>query len=295
MVEALSIGPLALRILSAPGCARIIARFTRSLHMEADGVVLCCVAPDLGNGPLNFVLQQPVLQHLRALPDSAVLERRAAALHCNGRAMISWSDAERWQPPLRLKNSSSLHHAQALLQSALQIISPPARSFFMTGGDGDDFLMNGARKRIAALARWLATGQGLAPIAPLIGLGRGLTPSGDDLLGGALMALQHWGIADRAAALRHAIGTISDGATTPVSVSLLRAACEGFAHEYIHALFAAMDQADEAAIGLALEKVTSIGHLSGWDTLAGIALVLDTLAMQSGSLGHNNARPDQAA
>src|SRR5690606_7063751 len=60
-------------------------------------------------------------------------------------------------------------------------------------------LLRRAASGIAALAEWLAWGAGPAPpsaVCELIGLGPGLTPSGDDLLGGVLIALHALGRPD---------------------------------------------------------------------------------------------------
>lgn len=296
MAEALSIGPVAWRILAAPGPARIVAHFARSLHMEADGVILCCVTPDLGKGPLNITVPIEILEGMRALPHTARFERRAGAAYSGDVPVLRWKTAARWQPPPRKPFVFPTSEARWHFASALRKMALPAGSFlFADRNINTDFFLKAASQRMAAFGRWLAKAEGPVPAAPLVGLGQGLTPSGDDFIGGAMMALSHWGPAAMAAALREAIGNIPDGATTPVSASLLRAAAEGFAHEYIHAMLDAIDAGSEREIQQAIVRAATIGHLSGWDTLAGIAIALDALSIHCNNMSVSHPGTEQAA
>ncbi len=119
-----------------------------------------------------------------------------------------------------------------------------------------------------------AMDDGLSDILPLLGLGPGLTPSGDDLLGGAMIALgalgHHWA-RDRMARV---VGRHARHMTTPISVAHLAAAAEGAGGASIHALLNAALCGDDLAILPAVNRVAMVGHSSGWDTLAGVITVL---------------------
>jgi|GEM_PF-3159614 len=99
----------------------------------------------------------------------------------------------------------------------------------------------------------------------LIGLGPGLTPSGDDFLMGALAALDGLGQTNMHAALGAAV-VAAAGGTSPLSASLLRAAAAGHVGEKLHVMVAALLAGDTDA---AIAAAARIGHTSGWDALAG--------------------------
>jgi Protein of unknown function (DUF2877) len=104
----------------------------------------------------------------------------------------------------------------------------------------------------------------------LVGLGPGLTPSGDDFLMGALAVLDALGQTNIHTALAQAI-VAAAGRTSPVSASLLRAAAAGHGGENLHTMVAALVTGDaDGAIAVAAR----IGHTSGFDALAGAAVLL---------------------
>jgi hypothetical protein len=110
---------------------------------------------------------------------------------------------------------------------------------------------------------------------PLIGLGTGLTPSGDDYVGGAFFARALLG----AAASRNAAGWIAAAArvrtlaaerTHPISAALLSDLLAGEGHGPLHDLAVALiDDAQPAVARAAAQRLTALGHSSGWDMLAG--------------------------
>ena len=99
----------------------------------------------------------------------------------------------------------------------------------------------------------------------LIGLGYGLTPSGDDFLVGALAMLDALEQTNMRAALGRAV-IAAAARTSPLSASFLRAAAAGHVGENLHRMIAAIMTGEADA---AVAAATRIGHTSGWDTLAG--------------------------
>jgi hypothetical protein len=135
-----------------------------------------------------------------------------------------------------------------------------------------------ARTRIAIFESWLSgvldAGHATAvasPIRGLIGLGPGLTPSGDDFLTGALALLDAIGEGDAHVALARAIVDALPGSTAPLSACFLRAAAAGHVGENLHRAVASIITGD---IDAAVKAVANIGHSSGWDMLAGIVTTL---------------------
>lgn len=120
--------------------------------------------------------------------------------------------------------------------------------------------------------------QDLPPsIQPFIGRGRGLTPSGDDLILGLLLAFSRWG--DRLypglalADLNQAILEHMTGAAGALSLSLARCAGRGQAEER---LVEAVDGIAGGGTGAAalVDALGGWGSSSGFDAMVGMALVL---------------------
>jgi hypothetical protein len=141
-----------------------------------------------------------------------------------------------------------------------------------------------ARPRLMRFESWLrdtletdrvASPASSEAIAGLIGLGPGLTPSGDDFLVGALALLDALAERKAHAALARAIADTPRGLTSPLSDCFLRAAAAGHLGEHLHcAVSAVMSGAPSAA----LAAIRKIGHSSGWDMLAGVASTLQVVA-----------------
>lgn len=138
-----------------------------------------------------------------------------------------------------------------------------------------------------AMADWLAAGWGgprppsEAPpreAAALIGLGPGLTPAGDDFIGGALLALHALGRTRLAERLGSWVLAESPGRTGVVSHAHLRAAARGMGAEPIHRALHSLLTPSAPGLDPALDDAAAIGHGSGLDTLAGVAAVLDLAA-----------------
>lgn len=123
----------------------------------------------------------------------------------------------------------------------------------------------------------------------LLGAGSGLTPSGDDFVGGALFARRGTG-AD--AAWRQAAQDIVARAqqrTHVISAALLADLAAGHSYAALHSLAAAVADADETAATRHASALVRIGASSGWDMLAGfIAGLCGTLNL------HTAASPARA-
>jgi hypothetical protein len=104
----------------------------------------------------------------------------------------------------------------------------------------------------------------------LVGLGPGLTPSGDDFLTGALAALDALGQTNMHVALGRAVVAAADR-TSPLSASFLRAAAAGHVGENLHTMIAAIITGE---VDDALAAAARIVHTSGWDALAGAVVTL---------------------
>ena len=110
------------------------------------------------------------------------------------------------------------------------------------------------------------------------GRGKGLTPSGDDILIGFTISLMMFDKFDNWIKVVELETTRKT--TTMISVVYIRALAEGYASEYFIQLVKAIDDEDIAVIEETIKKVQSFGHTSGNDTLFGFFLGLKFLINQ---------------
>ncbi len=131
---------------------------------------------------------------------------------------------------------------------------------------------DGSRWLLAPVGDAVAADDPAPAVAALVGRGRGLTPSGDDALAGALLvqhALRARGGTALARAVRQRLA-----ATTAVSAALLGAAADGWASPEVVALVDAATAGRARAVAGHLPAVLALGHDSGRDLVAGVAAAL---------------------
>jgi hypothetical protein len=108
----------------------------------------------------------------------------------------------------------------------------------------------------------------------LVGLGRGLTPSGDDFIGGLLFVLRRVrGIcpASFGEGLCTTGGSWADR-TNVISFAILGDHAAGHGNSFELEIVSVLCEAfPETGLRLAVEGLAGIGHSSGWDSLAGMA------------------------
>lgn len=141
----------------------------------------------------------------------------------------------------------------------------------------------------AALERF-RTGGAVRGLAALVGLGEGLTPSGDDVLVGVLAGLDAAREASGgAAALRERLrAELEQGTsrTTRLAAQMLDAAAAGFYAEPVLGVLEtlASPRPGAGALGRAVAALLAVGQRSGADTLRGIVAALGRLAPPQGAM-----------
>ena len=271
-----TVGPAAARALSA-GPVTPFAAFERSLYVESrDRRIACIGDAAIGAGPLNALLA----------PDCRASE--AIARLARGPFEVDLDGARRWEPASAAApapRAGATRRGLAALRPALEARRPaeglaPLLPSLLDGGAPAPAspLLRAAAPGIAALDGWLR-GRAGAPVpgavGSLIGLGPGLTPSGDDLLGGCLIALRRTGRRRQAEALGDAVLAPAQAATGRISRAHLACAVQGLGAAALHDTLEAVVAGGDA--GAALVALDGVGHCSGWDALVGAVLALRTL------------------
>jgi len=239
------------REAAARGEGEVRAVFRRSFYVRFPDERYACIGErTLGRGPLN------------ALVDDA----RLPAI--GERVALSTDGADLWTPtPLAPSCAPDVRALQDAARSRA-----PREGLGCLVIDAHNSLSGHAQPALEAIERWLV-GNALDDDAELlIGLGPGLTPSGDDYLGGVLIALHQLGRETQARGLwRWLEPRLSR--TSAISAAHLGAAAAGEGHEALHASLAALC-APGANWAQALDALDNVGHCSGWDSLAGVVAVV---------------------
>ena len=113
-------------------------------------------------------------------------------------------------------------------------------------------------------------------VSGLVGLGPGLTPSGDDLLAGmlvALMAMPYTASQPSVDLLARCVTRHAAEKTNRISSAMLEQSAKGNGSAAQHRLLRCLLGVDtQPDISRATLELIQVGHTSGWDTLAGILL-----------------------
>ncbi len=230
----------------APGRrGKVIARFERSFYVATGGGLACIGGTGLGRGPLNVLI--PGISELPKLDENLLCGR--GSIRFSSGLTFPIPGAVLWRPV----------PAPAFRRGAF----PRIKRIFP--------------RQSAALGTWIAQGaKGSAPeeAATLVGMGNGLTPAGDDLIGGALIALH--AVGDRATAGR--LGgwalRLARTRTNRISRAHLACAASGQGHEALHLALKAI-LSGRRDLRRELQALKRIGHTSGMDALSGALLALD--------------------
>ncbi len=272
-VKVRSAGRHALAARRGRAPARVLAAFERSLYFETEAGLACLGTAALGNGPLNALCD--------TLPRSAPGDL----------LLVDLADAVLWKPAaLPAWRPATMRDALARLRLAAARGAPrEGYAFLLAPLALRDAPLAGSQASADALADWITTAERAEhplqagstlpvpqAVAALIGLGPGLTPAGDDLLGGALAALRAAGRNRSAEALAAYVLPRAATGTSRISRAHLACAAQGECGEAVHDMLAAL-LSGAADLEVPLARVAAVGHTSGWDALSGAALAFAAL------------------
>lgn len=233
------------------GEGEVCAVFRRSFYLRFGRKYACVGDASLGRGPLNALVtafKEP------AIGDTAV---------------VAVANAVLWEPPpFRGEAHPHLDALRACLDGHV-----PDEGLGCTILGVHNALSVHAQPALEAIDRWLA-GHALGNEASqLIGLGPGLTPSGDDYFGGVLVALRWLGRGSQADSLWRWLEPRLAAHTSEISAAHLAAAASGQVHEALHEVLENLSAWEVPDLHPSLARLDAVGHTSGWDALAGIVAV----------------------
>lgn len=282
-IRACAIGAFARRAVVPGATGEVIAVFARSFYLRLPGG-LVCAGRGIGRGPLNLPCEGAVPADWRGrlAPGDGVVCGRAAL--CAGSVSIRVAGAEPGVP------SADLYITPGSCCAGLAALARFLPRWLPEGGLAPLLSPRGGRpgpvaragaEALAQLARWsLGSGDAAPPAAAverLLGLGPGLTPSGDDALAGALYVIARLGETARRDALAAMIAAKAPERTNEISAAHLAAAGEGMLLASVERAIDAILSGDEAAVPPALAGLSSERHHSPWDAIAGAVAMMAAL------------------
>jgi Protein of unknown function (DUF2877) len=302
VVPILRSGILARQFCERVTFAQVEAVFERCFYLRSGDDFVCIGEPDIGNGPVTLIGNLSALPTLKFLA-GGVVSISGEQITIGDSVRFTLNQSEVWRPldwpPC--PSPDRLIDICLALASRFAITAPQEGLARCVTGDETSERLSSlarvARPRIASFQRWLSEmldATHIPSIASreavqgLIGLGPGLTPSGDDFLVGALAVLDAIDERKAHAAMARMIVGVLPVLTAPISASFLRAAAAAHVGENLHQIVSLVVTGDvDAAIAVAAE----IGHSSGWDMMAGIVTTLRAAARQRrvASIAHSLA------
>lgn len=248
------------------GRARVLSRLAAGAYLTAGAEILALGRPD-------------AMLHPRAILTTASLAADEVSFDPAGLAP--------WRPrPLGTAPTISVlgERWRALAGRAVALGTPAGFGALLVGATLP-FPLYAVGDEVRALSRACA-GDDAAGAADsalrLLGVGAGLTPSGDDLVGGAFFARSVF--AARVAAPEawrgagRLVAAAAPGRTHPISAALLGDLVAGQGWASLHDLAAALAHQAGATGEEAARRLVRLGHSSGWDLLTGVGVGLGALA-----------------
>ncbi len=270
---------------------RVAARYAHAAHLGLDdGRLLTLLSGDAQRGMRTVNLNPDDWPPLHALlvPGSSVAVDSAGIVL--GGSRIDLARGEAWHSPPLAAGRRPPSILRARLGQARRWLDDE-----LTGGRPPPLASwHAAHCRYrAVLAAFEASAVAFdAAVYATLGLGPGLTPSGDDMLGGLLLGLAGGGDVARRQRLRAAVlGHVRDASlTTRASRDGLDQACRGWLSAPLAAVLDALGRPAAAGASAdplsgALRAQASVGGHSGTDSLIGL---LDGLAL---AVGTREGRP----
>jgi hypothetical protein len=283
----LEVGVVARRALRDSAEGRVGAVFERSLYVALDGQWICLGPTGLGSGPLNALSAPSQRRVGPRLQGGEPVRVSGCSLVAVGSVLASFAGAKLWRPVASADwTVDSLERGLRAFdgprdgpvpRDALRLIDQPRAGVALPRLAA---VAHRPAQRLAEIVR-KAFASGRLPeedhssgCKDLFGLGPGLTPSGDDVIGGAMVALAMLGWCGLRDVLWASLREQARLRTGDLSLAHLEAAAEGYGAAALHAVLASLLTGASERLPADLAMLDAIGHSSGWDGLAGALLVL---------------------
>ena len=287
---------------------RIIALFKSSFYLEAGGAIACIGNESLHACSLNVNTTAPASLDWSAggLKTGTRWRMLGRTLHVGGRYAIAMQETETWFTTAKPRHWNALDLRRSVAElRRLCALGAPHEGLGRAAVGGEvagtrPCLVRFAMAPVNGLRTWLTGAMAGAmwevPVSgsdhpralqQLVGLGPGLTPSGDDFLCGVMFTLHSLGHAGVAERLWNRVRPLSKDAGNAISFGHLAVAAAGGGSAPMDNLLGALLGGDSGALRRLLDVIDTLGHTSGWDCVAGVLTASECWLVAHHSANHS--------
>ncbi len=287
---------------------RIIALFKSSFYLEAGGAIACIGNESLHACSLNVNTTAPASLDWSAggLKTGTPWRMRGRTLHVGGNYAIAMQETETWFTTAKPRHWNALDLRRSVAElRRLCALGAPHEGLGRAAVGGEDAgtrpcLDSFAMAPVNGLRTWLINAVSDVPVSgsdhpralqDLVGLGPGLTPSGDDFLCGVMFTLHALGHAGVAQRLWRRVRSLSKDAGNAISFGHLAVAAAGGGSAPIDDLLGALLVGESGALRRLLDIIDTLGHTSGWDCVAGVLTASECWLAAHHSADHSKEAP----
>lgn len=279
-----------------PVTGHLLAVLRNAIYLESDDGRIICIVDGEIDGPLTLrVADLTPLRSVLASRPGGTFKATREALYIPGAVPLLWADTPRWLPQLPQEvgpASERLRAAQTLARLIEDVGRLEGCAPFIAQLIGAWRAMPLQQKvpsdaLSSRIVRCLHEArdaiqradyeESAHALVALIGLGPGLTPSGDDLVAGVIASLV-WQArlgcvpGELASGIVEAIRAVAPTRTNRISTRLLWYACEGILYRPAMELGVALLSGNVDAIASPAAILFSIGNTTGIDLAAGLVI-----------------------
>lgn len=294
-IQIISIGITAARALASSRIWRLLSVYDRSFYCIDDAENIICFALNgIGRGPFTLLCSgnEKLPEILKSIKHFSMAGDMLVAEEAD--LIIDLKNATTWgESLLDLKEGHRKWLENDLIWLAHRAsLSAPQESFgwlipTFLFGCGRDVLETHKKsssllhERVIKVAKniekdFAMTGSACG-LEQLIGLGYGLTPSGDDFLAGVVMGFNKMQKHREAILSARHFYSKAQGKTTTISLAFYRALADGRVAEPYLRFLEMIGREEKAERAHLFDRVTDFGGTSGWDTLAGIVFGINLI------------------
>tara|TARA_Y100001936_G_scaffold253992_1_gene323172 strand:- start:21985 stop:22866 length:882 start_codon:yes stop_codon:yes gene_type:complete len=270
-------GAIAFDSINFSSKGRVTALFERSFYIETEECWMCFGPDGLYLGPLNIRTNAPPTINWQASGLSVDDRVRASSsdIFIGNRFSFSYRDVVIWRPdpPPVLEKEKIRIGLSNIANIGTELAPSEGLAPYVFNTSDRSHILSNAKSAIGNLEKIFQRQDFERPVSLMIGLGPGLTPSGDDFLGGMMITLKILGEDRLQEDLTARIKTVYS-ATNEISRAHLDSAALGVGAEPLHAAIDSIISNNETEMADVLKRVSAIGHCSGWDALTGAVVTL---------------------
>jgi hypothetical protein len=293
IINAISVGSCALKTLKDGAVGEVHSTFERIFNVLISGELVGIARRDVPNGPFNIITDIESNQSMQSLVDKGERIRVDEDLLKFGKELkISLNGAAIWRPRHGVKKPIDIELVKSNLSLLKELAGWRNAGFgqlvlqvedVTSGVSFNDRQLNQVSRSGLPHIKSLVSGIKFEDLEKvrlsaknLVGLGPGLSPSGDDLLAGLMVGLR-WtvnsfnGNVDHVDEINRTIAHVAED-TTMLGKQLLIRAAAGEVNESVENLLEAILVGHGKDVKTAAEKVLAIGETSGVDSIVGILL-----------------------